>query len=547
VAFGRAPRASEGSRLKPPFALRIFALWTERGTVPHPKEPTFDMDSRTGMKQCIPALRRKDIDGSRSKDRGDKSHTVHSTGRNRNPAPPRSWTEGSPASRLPAGHFARGASIPVTERMNLLYINDRHGEYPNSWYAATAEPNRPFPELKGERRAEVCVVGGGFTGLSTALHLALAGLDVALVEAHRVGFGASGRNGGQVCSGYHRDQNYLEKRYGTEFARKLWNVGEDAKTLVRTLLSEHGIDATWRDGIARADWTERGARMSQAYVRKLRQEYGYEAVEPLSRDGIRSLVGSGSFRGGMIDWGAGHLHPLRFALGLSRAASTAGARIFERSEVLRLGNGTVMTANGLIRAEQTVLACNGYIGGLSRRVASRIMPVNNFIVATEPLGHRASEILTRDIAVSDSRFVVNYWRLSEDGRLLFGGGESYGFRFPSDIVKLVRKPMLGIYPQLRDVRIDYAWGGTLAITRSRMPDFVRLRPGLWSASGYSGHGVALATIAGRLMAEAISGDRDGFDIMAAVRPAPLPKPAAIRPPLMALAMAWHSLRDRLGV
>jgi len=431
--------------------------------------------------------------------------------------------------------------------MNLLYTNDRPGEYPDSWYAATAGPYGSFPELKGETRAEVCVVGGGFTGLSTALHLARAGMDVALIEAHRVGFGASGRNGGQVCSGHQRDQNHLEKRYGTEFARKLWNVGEDAKTLVRTLLSEHRIDAKWRDGIARADWTEKGARTSQAYAHKLRQEYGYEAVEPLSRKGIRSLVGSGSFQGGMIDWGAGHLHPLRFALGLARAASTAGVRIFERSEVLKVGDGTTTTANGLMRADHTVLACNGYIGGLSRRVATHIMPVNNFILATEPLGHRASEILTRDIAVSDSRFVVNYWRLSEDGRLIFGGGESYGFRFPSDIVGVVRKPMLRIYPQLRDARIDYAWGGTLAITRSRMPDFVRLRPGLWSASGYSGHGIALATIAGRLIAGAIKGDRDGFDMMASVRPAPLPKPAAVRPPLMALAMVWHSLRDRLGI
>jgi len=197
--------------------------------------------------------------------------------------------------------------------MNLLYSNDRPGEYPDSWYAATAGPYGSFPELKGETRAEVCVVGGGFTGLSTALHLARAGMDVALIEAHRVGFGASGRNGGQVCSGHQRDQNHLEKRYGTEFARKLWNVGEDAKTLVRTLLSEHRINAKWRDGIARADWTEKGARTSQAYAHKLRQEYGYEAVEPLSRKGIRSLVGSGSFQGGMIDWGAGHLHPLRFA------------------------------------------------------------------------------------------------------------------------------------------------------------------------------------------------------------------------------------------
>ncbi len=437
--------------------------------------------------------------------------------------------------------------MPLSGRMEPLHANDQRGEYPGSWYAATAEHLKPFPQLAGETRADICVVGGGFTGLSTALHLAQTGADVALVEAHRVGFGASGRNGGQVGSGQRRDQDYLERLYGPEAARKLWDLGEDAKTLVRSLLFAHGIDAAWREGVAHADWTVRGAEKSWAYARKLRRNYGYDAVEPLSRDGIRSMIGSEAFQGGMIDWEAGHLHPLRFALGLARAASAAGVRIFECSEVQAVDGGSASTAMGHIRADHIVLACNGYLGRLSRSVAARIMPINNFIVATEPLGDRAAEVLARDIAVADSKFVVNYWRLSEDGRLLFGGGESYDLQFPKDIVKVVRKPMLRIYPQLADVRIDYAWGGTLAITRSRMPYFARHGPRLWSASGYSGHGVALATIAGRLMADAINGDASGFDLMATIQPAPIPGPTALRPPLLMLAMVWHSLRDRLGV
>ncbi len=431
--------------------------------------------------------------------------------------------------------------------MNPLFANDRRGEYPDSWYASTVDPPKPFPELNGETCTDVCVVGGGLTGLSAALHLAQMGVEVTLIEAQRVGFGASGRNGGQVGSGQRRDQGYLEQVYGPEVARKLWNVGEDAKALVRDLLSKHGINAAWRNGVAHADWTQSGAQMSQTYARKLRRDYGYELIEPLSRMELRSLVGSDSFQGGMIDWGAGHLHPLRFALGLARAASTAGAHIFERSEVRDITDGTVTTAEGVVCADHVVLACNGYLGRLNHGVAARITPINNFIVATEPLEHRANEVLARDIAVADSRFVVNYWRLSEDSRLIFGGGESYGLRFPRDIAAIVRRPMLRIYPQLSNVGIDYAWGGTLAITRSRMPDFARLGSQLWSASGYSGHGVALATFAGKLMADAIKGDADGFNLMTSVRSAPFPGHIVFRPPLLALAMAWHSLRDRLGI
>ena len=224
--------------------------------------------------------------------------------------------------------------------------------------------------------------------------------------------------------------------------------------------------------------------------------------------------------------------------------------IHEASRVQAITPGAkirIDTDKGHVLADHAILACNGYLGDLNRQVAARVMPINNFIVATEPLGDRAAEVLARDIAVADSRFVVNYWRLSHDRRLLFGGGESYGYRFPRDIAAKVRRPMLQICPQLRDARITHAWGGTLAITRSRMPDFARPRPGLWSAGGYSGHGVALATLAGQILAEAIHGDLARFDTMALPRPAPFPVRGALRSPLLALAMTWFSLRDRLGL
>ncbi len=288
-------------------------------------------------------------------------------------------------------------------------------------------------------------------------------------------------------------------------------------------------------------------RKSHAHALKLRRDDGYEAIEPLSRDGMRAPVGPEAFHGGMIDWEAGHIHPLRFAFGLERAASAAGVRIFELSEVQGVEGGTVKAAAGPVRANHVVLACNGYIGKLNSEISRRVIPINNFIVATEPLEDRPAEILAHDIAVVDSRFVVSYWRLSEGRRLPFGGGGNYGLLFPEDIEKLVRKPMLRIYPQLSDVRIDHAWGETPAITRNRMPDFARFGSGLRSASGYSGHGVAISTIAGKLMADAINGDAGGFNVMSTVRPSPLSVPAAMRAFLLTLATVWYSLRDRLGV
>ncbi|PRX35180.1 gamma-glutamylputrescine oxidase [Meinhardsimonia xiamenensis] len=435
--------------------------------------------------------------------------------------------------------------------MNLLDANDRPGAYPESWYAASAVLPAPRPRLEDSLNAEICVIGGGYTGLSAALHLARRDHDVVLIEAQRVGFGASGRNGGQVGSGQRLDQIELERRLGADDARKLWQLGEDAKALVRGLVDELGIDARWRPGVAHVDERASGVTHAHALAEKLARDYGYEKVEPLDEQAVRALIGSRRFRGGLIDWGAGHIHPLRFALGLAQGAEAAGARLFERTRALRIserdGRRVVTCDGGEISAEHVVVAANGYLGGLEPHVARRVMPINNFIVATEPLGERAQEILARDIAVADGRFVVSYWRLSEDGRLLFGGGESYGYRFPADIAAIVRKPMLRIYPQLAGTRIDYAWGGTLAITRTRLPAFFCPRPAVWSASGYSGHGVALATLAGRILADAIEGEDAAFRLMGQVLPPPFPGGRALRSPLLALAMGWFGLRDRLGI
>ncbi len=432
--------------------------------------------------------------------------------------------------------------------MNLLHANDKAGHYPASWYAATRSHLAPCPPLQGEARADVCIVGGGYTGLSAALHLARRGLDVVLLEAHRVGFGASGRNGGQVGSGQRQDQLWLEKAVGKEDAHKLWALAEESKALVKALIHDHAMPVTFHPGVAHACWTAAEVRASHAYAEKLHRDYGYQHLEPLDRDGIRALIGSSVYKGGEIDWDAGHIHPLNFAIGLAAAAMKAGARLHENAEVLRIDHGAapvVHTAQGLVRCRQVILAGNGYLGNLNAEVAARVMPINNFIIATEPLGDRAREILSRPVAVADTKFVVNYWRLSEDNRLLFGGGESYGYRFP-DIIRTVSKPMLEVYPQLKGTRIDYAWGGTLAITLNRMPCFARPAPNVLSASGYSGQGVALATLAGKLMAEAVAAQSEGFDLMARLPQPRFPGGVALRWPLLVLAMTWYSMRDRLG-
>ena len=432
--------------------------------------------------------------------------------------------------------------------MDLLDANDRPLSHPASWYAETARVPAPRPPLAGDARCHVCVVGAGYTGLSAALRLARAGADVIVLDAQRAGFGASGRNGGQVGSGQRVDQPTLEARLGEDHARALWDIAEAAKAHVRALVEAHAPEARWTPGVAEVERTPDAVDHAHRIAEHMAARYGYDRAEPLDRDAAARLTGSERFAGGVLDHGAAHIHPLRLALGLARAAEAAGATLHEGTRALRLEEGprpAVVTDRGTVTADHVVLAANGYLGALDRRVAARVMPINNFVVATEPLG--SAMPLARDVAVADGDFVVSYWRRSEDGRLLFGGGESYGYRFPRDIAGLVRAPMLRVYPQLADARVTHAWGGTLAITTSRMPLLARVAPRVLSAGGYSGHGVAMAAMAGEILAQAILGRTARFDAMAAIPSRPFPGGGRARAPLLALAMSWYAMRDRLGV
>ncbi|UCH39449.1 MAG: FAD-binding oxidoreductase [Gammaproteobacteria bacterium] len=435
--------------------------------------------------------------------------------------------------------------------MAFKLVQDRSdtGHYPASYYEATRNRKLELETLDGSCRTDVCIIGGGYTGLSSALHLAERGYDVVLLEARKPGWGASGRNGGQVCSGQRKDQVTLTQMVGADAARHFWELAEAAKDTVRQLVAEHQIDCDLKPGIAHPNHKSGYDEDSRRYVDFLRKEYDYDQIEFLERDAMAELVGSEGYCGGSLDMGAGHLHPLNYALGLAAAALAAGARIYRDSPVSGYREGKpnrVQTTTGVIEADHIVLACNGYLGKLEKRVAGKIMPLNNFVVATEPLGdEQLRRINPRDIAIADSRFVVNYYRLSADKRLLFGGGENYRQNFPTDIASFVRKPMLQVYPQLADTRIDYAWGGTLAVTLNRMPHFGRLGNSIYFAQGYSGQGVAMASLAGKLIADALSGEAENFDLFGKIPTRSFPGGDLLRWPGMVLGMSYYALRDRL--
>ncbi len=432
--------------------------------------------------------------------------------------------------------------------MSLLFSNDRAGHHAPSWYAAHTEIPAANAPLRGGHRADVAVIGAGYTGLSAALELARWGAKVIVVDSHRIGFGASGRNGGQIGPGYNWPQALLAKHLGHDTARGLWDMSVSAVDWVRDFAkNQPGID--FRPGLALAGLSAKSAAKFHSEAAYLRKNYGYDPID-LDRDAMADIIASPLYHGGVLDRNSGHVNPLGLAVALGKSAQTAGAEIYENSHVTSVAPGKVTLADGHIEAPKILLASNGYLSGLRRGlaapVARRVMPINNFIVATERLDPGA--VLTQDIAVADDKFVVNYFRMSNDNRLIFGGGETYGHRFPDDIAAKVRRPLGQIFPQLRDVRIDYAWGGTLAITTSRLPHLGEIAPGVFSASGYSGHGIALANLAGRIMATHFTApDQSAFSLFSGLPTPGFPGGAWSQKPLLALAMGWFSLRDRLGI
>ncbi|MEO8177133.1 MAG: FAD-binding oxidoreductase [Sphingomicrobium sp.] len=427
---------------------------------------------------------------------------------------------------------------------------DPQSTYPRSYYAATRASGPAAPPLDRDSDAEVCIIGGGYSGLSAALRLAEHKVSAVLLEAGPLGWGASGRNGGQVHVGMRREQAWLEQHVGRDAAAQYWRIAIDGRDHLDTLMRDYAIDCDYRPGHLHADHKPRYIPDTRANVALLNDRYGYDQIRFVERDEVRSLVAGGDYHGGSIDQRGGHLHALNLALGIARAAVAAGASIHADSCATAIepaGSGwRVRTATGSVTAPTVLLACGGYLRGLDQAVDTKVMPINNYIAVTEPLGEeRASAIIGDGLAVSDSRFVVYYFRMTPDHRLLFGGGENYSYRFPDDIGGFVRPHLSRIFPQLADIPFDYAWGGTLSITASRLPFIRQVRRGVYNVSGLSGLGVVLAPYFGRVVADAIAGDSPDFDRLTRLPVPGLPGGRLLRWPSMVAAMSYFALRDRL--
>jgi len=432
-------------------------------------------------------------------------------------------------------------------------FTSKTGEHVNSYYAATANPLEKFTALDSDIETDVCIIGAGFTGLSAALHLADKGIKVTVLEAEKVAWGASGRNGGHVGTGQRVGQSSLEKKHGKDIAKELWGHGVEAVETVKSIINKHNISCDLKQGILHIAAKDGDVEYMKNETKLLVNDYGYDQISDIDKAALDEMLGSDKYYSGQLDMGSMHLHPLNYARGIAAAARTAGADIYEHSRVVSFQTKTasdpkvtIITEGGTVRANNMILACNGYLDKLVPKMAGKIMPINNFVLATEPLGDDlAKQIIRDDYAIQDSLFVINYWKLSGDNRLIFGGGENYTSRFPKDIKAFVRKYMLQIYPQLESTKIDYGWGGTLAITLNRMPHFGELSDGIYFAQGYSGHGVPTATYAGKLLAEAITGNPDGFNRFAQLPTPTFPGGTMLRWPGLVAGMLYHSILDKL--
>jgi gamma-glutamylputrescine oxidase len=424
-------------------------------------------------------------------------------------------------------------------------------EHTGSYYAASTNWQTDYPRLAGEQHCDVAVVGAGFTGVSTALHLAERGYDVTLVEGNRVGWGASGRNGGQLIDGIVEvgKINEIGRKYGNEAAEIVRKIGIDSRDVVLEKIEKYSIDCDLKFGFLDVALSQDDLDYFESEVER-KKAIGYpHEMELVSKKDMHTVVGSDIYLGGMTHAGNGHLHPLNLCIGEARAAEEQGARIFEQSHVTRIVHGDrprVETKHGVMHAKKVVLAGNAYLGKSEPRLYGQVIPAGSYIIATEPLdADLAHELLPQDMAVCDQRVGLDYFRLSADRRMLFGGLCNYSGRDPKSITGAIRPNMIKVFPQLKDARIDFEWGGYIAISIKRIPQFGRIQGNTWYAQGYSGHGVAPTHIAGQILADAISGDMERFDVFEKIRHWKLPGGKWFANPALALGMLYYRLKEIL--
>ncbi|ATF92011.1 NAD(P)/FAD-dependent oxidoreductase [Cedecea neteri] len=424
-------------------------------------------------------------------------------------------------------------------------------EHTTSYYAASANHYEPFPQLNESVTCDVCVVGGGYTGLSSALHLAEMGYDVVLLESARIGFGASGRNGGQLVNSYSRDIDVIERRYGPEAAKMLGGMMFEGGEIIRERIKRYQIDCDYRPGGL-------FVAMNHKQLEKLEEQkanwerYGNTQLEMLDASELKREVNSDRYVGALLDHSGGHIHPLNLAIGEANAIRLNGGRVFEQSAVTHIQHSSpaiVSTAKGKVTAKYVIVAGNAYLGDkLEPELAKSSMPCGTQVLTTEPLGEDlARSLIPKNYCVEDCNYLLDYYRLTADNRLLYGGGVVYGARDPADIERLVMPNLLKTFPQLKGVKIDYSWTGNFLLTLSRMPQVGRLDNNIYYSQGCSGHGVTYTHLAGRLIAELLRGDAERFNAFANLPHYPFPGGRTFRIPFTAMGAAYYSLRDRLGV
>lgn len=424
-------------------------------------------------------------------------------------------------------------------------------QHVGSYYAATANAHEPWPELQESVQCDVCIIGGGFTGLSSALFLTEAGYDVVLLEAAKIGFGASGRNGGQVVNSYSRDVDVIEQRYGKDVAKMLGNMMFEGADIIRDRIDRYAIACDYRPGGIFAALNQR--QMEHLRGQKANWErYGNHNLELLDERAIRREVATDRYVGGLLDKRGGHLHPLNLALGEAEAIRRHGGRIYEQSAALEVKYGEphrVKTAKGEVTATFVIFAGNAYLPSqLEPRLSRKSMPCGSQIITTEPLSRdQALGLLPNNYCVEDCNYLLDYFRLTADNRLLYGGGVVYGAREPDDIEALIRPKLLRTFPQLKDVKFSHRWSGNFLLTLSRMPQFGQIEKNAFFMQGDSGHGVTCTHLSGRLIAEVLRGQAERFDAFAKLPHLPFPGGRRFKVPLTAMGAVWYALRDRLGV
>ena len=420
-------------------------------------------------------------------------------------------------------------------------------EHIGSYYAATLNDYTKYPPLRGDRSADVCVIGAGFTGISTALHLAERGYDVHVIEANRVGWGASGRNGGQIIHGIAGEET-IARHHGRDVEEIFSELRWAGHEIIRERVQTYGIDCDLKSGYVDVAIKPRHMRDLEADYNRLQRSNFPHETRLLSREETRDMIGTEAYIGALLNMGNGHLHPLNLCKGEARAAVSLGATIYEQSTVTEIRHGSkarVVTAEGSVTADSVVVAGNAY-HALEKELRGIMFPVNSFIIATEPLPEGiVEEINPRDLAVCDPNFVLEYFRLSADKRLLFGGRCNYFGSNPEVIKRNLKPRMARIYPQLADIGIDFAWGGTIGVPLNRVPQLGRVAPNVFYCQGYSGHGVNVTHLAGRIMADAVAGTMEHFDLFANVKPIVVPGSHLLRKPMVALGVLYYQVRDRL--